>query len=42
VEQKEREALLEQGERQKLGKTEGRYKGEKAIVSGMRFQVSCS
>jgi hypothetical protein len=37
VERKEREALLEQGERQRLGKTEGRDKGEKAIDAGMRF-----
>jgi len=33
----EREALWEQGERQRLGKAEGKDKGEKAIVSGMRF-----
>jgi len=37
VERKEPEAPWEQGERQRLGKAEGKDKGEKAIVSGMRF-----
>jgi hypothetical protein len=37
VEQMEREALWEQGERQRLGKTEMRDKVEKTIVDRMRF-----